>query len=118
MPGFPLTLDDAHAIWLTLKLATVTTILLLVLATPLAWWLARSGSRWSGMVGAVVALPLVLPPTVLGFYLLVSMGPQGWVGQFTAVVGCGFVALYVCRTCRRFCAVFAALCSAASAECV
>jgi molybdate transport system permease protein len=91
MPGFPLTLDDAHAIWLTLKLATVTTILLLVLATPLAWWLARSGSRWSGMVGAVVALPLVLPPTVLGFYLLVSMGPQGWVGQFTQWLGVGLL---------------------------
>nr|WP_315465050.1 molybdate ABC transporter permease subunit [uncultured Rhodoferax sp.] len=91
MPAIPLTLDDAHAIWLTLKLATVTTVVLLVLATPLAWWLARSGSRWSSVVGAVVALPLVLPPTVLGFYLLVSMGPQGWVGQFTQWLGVGLL---------------------------
>ncbi|MDH4450166.1 MAG: molybdate ABC transporter permease subunit [Rhodoferax sp.] len=91
MPALPLTLDDARAIWLTLQLATVTTALLLVVATPLAWWLARSGSRWGAVVGAVVALPLVLPPTVLGFYLLVSMGPQGWVGQFTQWLGVGLL---------------------------
>ena len=68
---------DLGAIWLTLKLATVTTTLLLLVGTPLAWWLARTRSRWKGPVGAVVALPLVLPPTVLGFYLLVAMGPHG-----------------------------------------
>jgi molybdate transport system permease protein len=63
-------------LWLTVKLAGITTILLLVLATPLAWWLARSASRWKPVVGAVVALPIVLPPTVLGFYLLIALGPH------------------------------------------
>ena len=62
--------------WLTVRLAGITTILLLVLATPLAWWLARSRSRWKAPVGALVALPLVLPPTVLGFYLLIALGPN------------------------------------------
>jgi molybdate transport system permease protein len=62
--------------WLTVKLAGITTILLLVLATPLAWWLARGRSRWKAPVGALVALPVVLPPTVLGFYLLIALGPH------------------------------------------
>jgi molybdate transport system permease protein len=66
----------AEAIWLTLKLATVTTLVLLILATPLAWWLARSRSAWSEVVAAIVTLPIVLPPTVLGFYLLIALGPQ------------------------------------------
>lgn len=87
----PLSAADLHAIWLTLKLATVTTLVLLVLATPLAWWLAGARSRWSAVVGAVVALPLVLPPTVLGFYLLVSLGPQGWGGQLTQALGLGLL---------------------------
>ncbi|HMO43355.1 MAG TPA: ABC transporter permease subunit, partial [Phenylobacterium sp.] len=59
----------------TVRLAGVTTLLLLLLSTPLAWWLARSPSRWTAVVGAVVGLPLVLPPTVLGFYLLLALGP-------------------------------------------
>jgi len=80
---------DLAAIWLTLKLASVTTVLLLLLGTPIAWWLARTRSWWKGPVGAVVALPLVLPPTVIGFYLLVSMGPNGPVGQFTQALGLG-----------------------------
>jgi len=63
-------------LWLTVKLAGITTILLLILATPLAWWLARGASRWKPVVGAVVALPIVLPPTVLGFYLLIALGPH------------------------------------------
>ena len=63
-------------LWLTIKLAGITTILLLILATPLAWWLARGRSRWKPVVGAVVALPIVLPPTVLGFYLLIALGPH------------------------------------------
>lgn len=63
-------------LWLTIKLAGITTILLLLLATPLAWWLARSESRWKPVVGAIVALPIVLPPTVLGFYLLIALGPH------------------------------------------
>jgi len=62
--------------WLTARLAGVTTLLLLVLATPLAWWLARGRSRWKAPVGALVALPIVLPPTALGFYLLIALGPQ------------------------------------------
>ena len=62
--------------WLTIKLAGITTILLLILATPLAWWLARGRSRWKAPVGALVALPIVLPPTVLGFYLLIALGPH------------------------------------------
>lgn len=62
--------------WLTVRLAGITTILLLILATPLAWWLARGRSRWKAPVGAFVALPIVLPPTVLGFYLLIALGPH------------------------------------------
>ncbi len=81
--------DDWAAIWLTLQLASVTTVMLLVLCTPLAWWLAHTRSRWRGPVGAVVALPLVLPPTVIGFYLLVSMGPGGAIGQLTEALGLG-----------------------------
>ncbi len=82
-----LTADDYAAIRLTLELATVTTVLLLALCTPLAWWLAHTRSRWRGPIGAVVALPLVLPPTVIGFYLLVTMGPNGPVGQLTQALG-------------------------------
>ncbi|AOV02891.1 MULTISPECIES: molybdate ABC transporter permease subunit [Delftia] len=84
-----LTADDYAAIRLTLKLASVTTVLLLALCTPLAWWLAHTRSRWRGPIGAVVALPLVLPPTVIGFYLLVTMGPNGPVGQLTQALGLG-----------------------------
>jgi molybdate transport system permease protein len=87
----PLSPEDLGAIWLTLRLASLTTVLLLLLATPLAWWLAHTASRWRGPVGAVVALPLVLPPTVLGFYLLVSLGPQGPLGQLTQALGWGLL---------------------------
>lgn len=87
----PFSAEDLAAVWLTLKLASLTTVLLLLLATPLAWWLARTSSRWRAPVGAVVALPLVLPPTVLGFYLLVSLGPNGWGGQFTQALGLGLL---------------------------
>ena len=82
---------DLGAIWLTLRLATVTTLILMVVGTPVAWWLARTASRWKGPVGAVVALPIVLPPTVLGFYLLLLMGPNGPVGQFTQWAGIGLL---------------------------
>ena len=80
---------ELAAIWLTLRLAGTVTALLLVIGTPIAWWLARTRSRLKGMVGAVVALPLVLPPTVLGFYLLVAMGPDGPVGGLTQALGLG-----------------------------
>jgi molybdate transport system permease protein len=79
------------AIWLTLRLATVTTLLLFLIGTPVAWWLARTRSWLKAPVGAMVALPLVLPPTVIGFYLLVVMGPQGPVGQFTQALGLGLL---------------------------
>ena len=79
------------AIALTLKLAGVTTLILLLLGTPLAWWMARTRSWLKGPIGALVALPIVLPPTVIGFYLLVAMGPQGPVGQFTQTMGIGLL---------------------------
>ncbi|GAB3649318.1 molybdate ABC transporter permease subunit [Ramlibacter alkalitolerans] len=87
----PIAREDLQAIWLTLKLAASTTVLLLLLAAPLAWWLARTGSRLRAPVAALVALPLVLPPTVLGFYLLVALGPRGWGGQFTQALGLGLL---------------------------
>lgn len=85
------TLDpaDLQAVWLTLKLASVTTMILLLIATPLAWWLAHSRKWYKGPVSALVALPLVLPPTVLGFYLLLVMGPQGVVGEMTKALDLG-----------------------------
>lgn len=83
--------DDWAAVWLTLKLATTTTVLLLLLGTPLAWWLARTRGWFSQAVGALVTMPLVLPPTVLGFYMLVVMGSQGPVGQLTERLGLGLL---------------------------
>lgn len=84
-----LSANDISAIWLTLKLATVTTGVLLLIGSPLAWWLARTASWLKQPIGAVVALPLVLPPTVLGFYLLLLLGPHGPVGAFTQALGLG-----------------------------
>ena len=81
--------EAMQAIFLTLKLASLTTLLLLLIATPLAWWLSQTRSRWRAPIGALVTLPLVLPPTVLGFYILVVLGPQGWVGQLTQSLGLG-----------------------------
>ena len=81
--------DALQAIWLTVELATLTTVLLLLIATPLAWWLSQTRSRWAAPVGALITLPLVLPPSVLGFYLLVAMGPQGPLGQVTQALGWG-----------------------------
>ena len=83
--------SDFQAIWLTLKLATVTTAILLLLGTPLAWWLARTRSWLKAPLVAIVSLPLVLPPTVLGFYLLLLLGPQGWGGYLTKALGLGVV---------------------------
>ena len=81
--------DDLAAIRLTLELAALTTALLLLVGTPIAWWLARTASPLKGPVGALVALPLVLPPTVIGFYLLVTLGPNGPLGQLTQALGLG-----------------------------
>jgi molybdate transport system permease protein len=85
----PFSPEAQQAIRLTLELATLTTLLLLLLATPLAWWLASTTSRWRAPISALVTLPLVLPPTVLGFYLLVLMGPDGAVGRLTTALGLG-----------------------------
>ena len=87
-----LSAEDLQAISLTLQLASVTTVLLLLLATPVAWWLAQTRSVWRAPVASLVALPLVLPPTVLGFYLLVALGPHGPIGQFMQWAGWGTLA--------------------------
>ncbi|MDR7056715.1 molybdate transport system permease protein [Pseudomonas koreensis] len=84
-----LTSADFAAIWLTLKLASLTTVILLVIGTPIALWLTRTSSWLRGPIGAIVALPLVLPPTVIGFYLLLALGPHGFLGQFTQWLGLG-----------------------------
>ncbi len=83
--------SDLQAIWLTIRLASVVTFILLLLGTPIAWWLARTRGWWKGPVGAVVALPLVLPPSVLGFYLLLAMGPNGPFGHLTQTLGLGLL---------------------------
>ena len=81
--------DAWAAIRLTAELATLSTLLLLLVGTPLAWWLARTRSVWKPLFASLVAMPLVLPPTVLGFYLLLLMGPHGPVGQLTQSLGLG-----------------------------
>ena len=86
---FPLNLEAWAAVRLTLELAAWATLILLVLATPLAWWLSQTQSRWRAPISALVTLPLVLPPSVLGFYLLVAMGPQGPLGHITQALGWG-----------------------------
>jgi len=78
---------ELTALWITFKLAGITTLILLVFGTPLAWWLARSQWRFKALVETVVALPLVLPPTVLGFYLLVALGPSGPLGRLMDLLG-------------------------------
>lgn len=83
--------SDLLAIWLTIKLAGFVTLILLLIGTPIAWWLARTKVCWKGPIAAVVALPLVLPPSVLGFYLLLTMGPNGFVGQLTQALGVGLL---------------------------
>jgi molybdate transport system permease protein len=85
----PISAEAWQAIWLTIELAALTTVLLLLIATPLAWWLAHASSRWRAPVSALVTLPLVLPPSVLGFYLLVALGPHGPLGQLTQALGWG-----------------------------
>jgi len=81
--------EALSAVLLTLKLAFIVSVLLLLVSTPLAWWLYKTQSKWKGVVASVVALPLILPPTVLGFYLLIAMGPQGFIGELTQWLGLG-----------------------------
>ena len=81
--------EAIEAILLTVKLATLTTLVLLLIATPIAWWLSVTASRWRAPISALVTLPLVLPPTVLGFYLLVALGPDGPLGRLTLALGWG-----------------------------
>lgn len=100
MPGAA----NLAAIVLTAKLAAIVTLLLLLLATPLAWWLARTRCRLKPAIEAVVALPLVLPPSVLGFYLLLGLGPEGPIGRLTQALGLGtlpftFAGLVVASVC-------------------
>lgn len=83
--------NDLTAILLTAELATTVTVVLLIIGTPLAWWLARTRTWWKRPVSAIVALPLVLPPTVIGFYLLVAMGPNGPIGELTEALGIGLL---------------------------
>ena len=85
---------DWAAVRVTLELASLTTVLLLLIGTPLSWWLSQPGGRWQivkTVLGTVVTLPLILPPAVLGFYLLVLMGPHGPIGQFTQAIGLGLL---------------------------
>lgn len=89
--GMALTEGDLQALWLTIKLASMTTVILLLIGTPLAWWLSRTRSWLYRPVSAVVALPLVLPPSVLGFYLLIALGPHSPLGQFTKAIGIGLL---------------------------
>jgi molybdate transport system permease protein len=86
-----ITSTDLGTLWLTFKVASIATALMLLLGTPLAWWLARTHSAWKGFINAIVAMPLVLPPTVLGFYLLILMGPSGVIGQITSELGLGML---------------------------
>lgn len=87
----PISSEAWQAIELTLELATVSTVILLLISTPLAWWLSQTHSRWRPAISALVTLPLVLPPTVLGFYILVLLGPEGWVGMLTQWLGLGLL---------------------------
>ncbi len=83
--------DDWSALYVTIKLASLSTVLLLLLTTPLAWWLARTHSRLKRPLSVLLTLPMVLPPTVLGFYLLMLLGPHGWIGQLTQSLGWGLL---------------------------
>ena len=79
--------QDLTALWVTIKLASVSTLVLLIIGTPIAWWLSRSQWRFKFIIEAIIALPLILPPTVLGFYLLISLGPNGPIGGLVNLLG-------------------------------
>ena len=85
------TAEELLPIKLTLELALITTVFLLLVATPLAWWLSHTKSKWRAPISSIVTLPLVLPPSVLGFYLLVAMGPSGPLGKLTEALGIGLL---------------------------
>ena len=85
------TAEELLPIKLTLELALITTVFLLLVATPLAWWLSHTQSKWRAPISSIVTLPLVLPPSVLGFYLLVAMGPSGPLGKLTEALGIGLL---------------------------
>jgi molybdate transport system permease protein len=87
LPSMPPLDEIWTAVRLTLELATITTVVLLVVGTPIAWWLARSKAGWKEAIAAIVAMPLVLPPTVLGFYLLIALGPNGPGGWVAGLFG-------------------------------
>ncbi|MBU3725002.1 MAG: molybdate ABC transporter permease subunit [Burkholderiaceae bacterium] len=87
----PISTEAWQAVGLTVQLAALTTAILLLIATPLAWWLSQTRSKWRAPVAALVTLPLVLPPTVLGFYILVLLGPNGWIGMLTQSLGIGLL---------------------------
>ena len=86
-----LDLDDLGALWLTLKLAMLVTIVLMIIGIPIAWWLSHTRSKLKPVIESVVALPLFLPPSVLGFYLLLAMGPEGPIGHLTRALGLGLL---------------------------
>lgn len=85
------TAEELLPVKLTLELALITTVFLLLVATPLAWWLSHTKSKWRAPISSIVTLPLVLPPSVLGFYLLVAMGPSGPLGKLTEALGIGLL---------------------------
>ena len=106
------------ALWLSAQLALTTTIVLIVVGTPLAWWLARTRSRIQPLIQALVAMPLVLPPTVLGFYLLILLGPNGalgswWVRLSGEALTFSFTGLVIASCVLQF-----AVCRAAHTECL
>lgn len=85
------TIEELVPVWLSLKLATITTVFLMFIATPLAWWLSKTQSKWRAPISAIVTIPLVLPPSVLGFYLLIALGPNGPLGKLTEALGVGLL---------------------------
>lgn len=85
------TIEELVPVWLSLKLATITTVFLMFIATPLAWWLSTTQSKWRAPISAIVTIPLVLPPSVLGFYLLIALGPNGPLGKLTEALGVGLL---------------------------
>ena len=110
--------DLWQSVWLTIELAAITTVILLLIGTPIAWWLARSKAWWEEVVATVIALPLVLPPTVLGFYLLVTLGPNGPGGVDRQPLGRTHACLHLRGPGRRLGALLHAIRGAADPQCV